>query len=215
MFFILKKPICLKIICSFLLFFIPHVKTICLADYMCSKDNVLANETTKVKIYAQKLIKDGYQLFDKKNNINLRQNAEKLTGDNLNLIWMAKYSLGRYRRSITKEEFIKYFNVYSKYLIKAYSSLVKDYNGQKAYIKRIYQIKQNRYKVNTVLKDGITGDDIEIIYLIDNTKNGYKISDISTSGVSLLNSQKNEFGNILIRKNIDGLISELKAKIKQ
>jgi ABC-type transporter MlaC component len=52
------------------------------------------------------------------------------------------------------------------------------------------------------------------VHKLENAKKStYKIDDIITEGVSILNSQKSEFNNIIINQGIDALIDDLKGKL--
>ena len=51
---------------------------------------------------------------------------------------------------------------------------------------------------------------------LEKTKqNPYKVADIITEGVSILNSQQSEFNNIISNQGIDALIDDLKGKVSK
>jgi ABC-type transporter MlaC component len=64
-------------------------------------------------------------------------------------------------------------------------------------------------------KDSDTGIKVDyLVHKLENTKKStYKIDDIITEGVSILNSQKSEFNNIIINQGLDALIDDLRGKL--
>ena len=55
-----------------------------------------------------------------------------------------------------------------------------------------------------------------LVHKLEKTKqNPYKVGDIITEGVSILNSQQSEFNNIISNQGIDALIDDLKGKISK
>ncbi|MBL9104052.1 MAG: ABC transporter substrate-binding protein [Myxococcales bacterium] len=56
---------------------------------------------------------------------------------------------------------------------------------------------------------------VEIVYAMEQTPEGWKVSDIITDGVSLAKNYKFEFNKILKDKGIDELISRLDVKVSE
>lgn len=55
-----------------------------------------------------------------------------------------------------------------------------------------------------------------LIHKLENeTKNPYRIGDIITEGISVLNSQQSEFNGVISSREIDALITELKQKLEK
>lgn len=56
---------------------------------------------------------------------------------------------------------------------------------------------------------------IEVVYLMEETPEGWKVGDIVTDGVSLAKNYRFEFNKILKDKGIDELISRLEGKVQE
>ncbi len=175
-------------------------------------------ETEALKKYTEDLIDDGYNIFNNKkfSEDDRHKKFSRLIRSHLYLDWMAKYSLGRHRRTIDKEKIAEFAKIYAKFVVKAYADLSSTYNGEKAMLKRIKQIDDDMFIVNMeVLRPG-SQSPIKIDYLVhkleNKTKDPYRISDIITEGISILNSQQAEFNSVISSRGIDALISDLKIR---
>lgn len=181
--------------------------------------NALAhNEEKELEIYVKKLISDGYTLFNDEtlSAANKNQRIIELLNDNLNLDWMAKYSLGRHRRTLDENEIQTFTSVYSRFIVKAYVDLTHHYRGEKANLKTVKKIDEDMFIVNLeIIKPG-SNSPIKVDYLVHEIGNGkdhkFKVADIITEGISLLNSQQSEFNNIISNQGIDALIKDLEEK---
>jgi len=144
--------------------------------------------------------------------------SRQLMAENLDLEWMAKYSLGRHRKELDMPQLKDFTKIYSSYVIKTYSDLVRNYKGQKAVIKKVSNLDDAEYIVKTeVIQNGQPS--IKVDYLVRDVGAGkgkkvaLKISDVITEGVSIINSQQAEFNSMISNGGIDALITELKKKI--
>ncbi len=139
-----------------------------------------------------------------------------LLNDNLNLAWMAKHSLGRFRKNVSKDQLATFTEAYSKYVVNSYLSLVSHYNDQEVKLRSVRALDDKKFIVSMNIIEKENNQNTKVDYLVHRFKgkNGtyYKVSDIITEGISTLNSQQSEFKAILNEKGIDGLISNLGQK---
>lgn len=177
------------------------------------------NEEQILKDYITKLIDDGYTLFndDKVSIVERNRKIEKLLHDNLYLEWMAKYSLGRHRRTISNDKISEFIAIYSKFVVKAYVDLTHHYNGEKAKLKAVKKFDDDMFLVYMeIIKPG-SNSPIRVDYLVHQLEgvedNPFRVADIITEGISILNSQQAEFNNIIANQGIDALIIDLQSKI--
>ncbi|GAB4168277.1 MAG: phospholipid-binding protein MlaC [Rickettsiaceae bacterium] len=176
-------------------------------------------EATGLKSYVEELIQEGHNIFHDKSlsESERKKKTNDIIRSHLYLEWMAKYSLGRFRREIPKAKIDEFTKVYSDFVVKAYSDLATNYNGEKAILTNIKQLDDDLFIVNTeILKPG-NQSPIKVDYLVHKVegkvKDPYLVGDIITEGISLLNSQQGEFNSVLSTRGIDSLISDLKKRI--
>lgn len=173
----------------------------------------------EVKNYVNTVVRDGSSVL----NDNKLSQAEKinrtrvLISNNLDLDWMARYTLGGYRKTLTPEQINKFIDVYSKYVIKVYANLVKDYRGEDAKVGRVYATGKTMFKVEMTIINNKENQGISVSYSVHPVKDSrdklsLKVTDIITEGVSFLQSQQQEFTSTIANQGIDALISELVSK---
>lgn len=181
-------------------------------------DNAKTDDQEQLKSYVEHLIQESHELLHNASlsDKEMTQQASKLLRANLHLNWMAKQSLGRNIKSISKEQLKDFTKAYSAFVIDSYSKLVKSYKGEKGKLVRVNKISNNLFMVDTEILSTNDGTRTEVKYLVHelNSKDKIRflIGDIITEGVSLLDSQRSEFNQILSNKGIEGLISEIKQK---
>ena len=134
---------------------------------------------------------------------------------NLDFDWMGKFVLGRYRRGLSPAQVSDFTNVYKLYLTKTYSESVKNYKGEKIEVKGVQKISDQEYVVKTLIIK-TNHDPLAVDYLVRQFGNGggvsYKVFDVVTENVSMLNSQQAEFGGVISSSSLDKLKADLAQK---
>lgn len=177
-----------------------------------------AKKIDGLKIYIEALIDNGYKIFNDKtiSNTERTKRIRALISSHLDLDWMAKSALGHHRRTISKDKISEFSKVYSQFVIKAYTDLSISYGGEKAVLKKIRKIDHDMFIVNMEILRPNGQQPIKIDYLIhqiNTDKNEpYRIGDIITEGISILNSQQAEFNSFISNKGIDKLINDLRNR---
>lgn len=180
-----------------------------------------SSDTEELKRYVEDLIDEGYKLVHDKTLIESQRHkkSSKLIRSHLHLDWMAKYILGRNRRIISDDKIAEFTKIYSKFVVKVYADLSNNYNGEKAVLKNIKKVDDDMFIVNMEIVRPSGQQPVKIDYLVhkleNQPSNPYRISDIITEGISILNSQQSEFNSVISSRGIDVLIAELQKKIER
>jgi phospholipid transport system substrate-binding protein len=201
-----------KIIISLFLLFIHFFA------YSSIDNKAPANIPVGLSEYISDLV---HQTSSMLNNPNLSKEikiskARSLMNDNLDFDWMANYTIGtKGRKALSAEQKKEFVKVYSKYVTKAYTDLIKDYKGQKPQITAVRPITETEFMVSmNISREG--QESVKVEYLVREMKNGekdvFKVSDIITENVSLLEAQQQEFMNTLDNEGFDKLVQNLKAR---
>ena len=178
-----------------------------------------SEDTDELTKYVENLIDDGYKLVHDESLTDAQRHVKssRLIRSHLYLDWMAKYTLGRNRRIIPSEKIAEFVKVYSKFVVKVYADLSSNYNGEKAVLKTVRQIDDDMFIVNMEITRPSGQPAIKIDYLVhkleNNTKEPYRIGDIITEGISVLNSQQSEFNSVISSGGIDALIIDLQSRM--
>lgn len=180
-----------------------------------------SSDTEELKRYVEDLIDEGYKLVHDKTLTESQRHkkSSKLIRSHLHLDWMAKYTLGRNRRIISDDKIAEFTKIYSKFVVKVYADLSNNYNGEKAVLKNIKKVDDDMFIVNMEIVRPSGQQPVKIDYLVhkleNQPSNPYRISDIITEGISILNSQQSEFNSVISSRGIDVLIAELQKKIER
>ncbi len=138
----------------------------------------------------------------------------KLFEDSVDTQWIARFAMGTYWRDASDEQKNEYTKLHKQFLINSYVPKFKQYTNQKIVIKKAHLTDtDNEYMVETeiVNADGVS---ISVDYKVRKNNNGkYQIFDVVAEGVSLITTQRSEFGSILSRKGVDSLITQLKGRV--
>lgn len=158
------------------------------------------------------------QTFDILHDANLTipektERSEKLIAENLDLNWMALYTLGRNRRVLMPMQVQQYVAAYKRYVIETYGSSVKLYDGQDVQVQQVMPLDDTEYSVATLFVNQSSGQEVSVKYRVRLMKEGdYKVFDIVTEGISLVQSQQAEFNSLLSTHGFEKLLEVLHTK---
>ncbi|MDC0864882.1 ABC transporter substrate-binding protein [Rickettsiaceae bacterium] len=204
----MKSSLFIKIVLGFVVFLLPYTVSV-----------ARTNNITELESYIDNVLSEGYKIFND-NTLSEYQKIDKTKSfikKYFYLGWMAKSSLGRNRRSLSKQKIEEFSHVYSNFIIETYSELSSSHDGEKAIIKQVIEIDDSLFIVSTEIVRPGRPRAYKVEYLVhkinsDNGKSSYLLGDVITEGVSMLNSQQAEFGNVIAEEGIDALISDLRKR---
>jgi len=127
---------------------------------------------------------------------------------------IAIYTLGKYRKSITDEDKIKYKKLFRSYFLKSFSSRLVDYTDPKINVVSEKKINEKYTIVNSILEADKGRPEVKIdwrVYTKD--PNRPLIRDLIVEGLSLARTQKEEFNSII--QNNNGEIEALFKTLEQ
>ena len=127
---------------------------------------------------------------------------------------IAIYTLGKYRKSITDEDKIKYKKLFRSYFLKSFSSRLVDYTDPKINVVSEKKINEKYTIVNSILEADKGRPEVKIdwrVYTKD--PNRPLIRDLIVEGLSLARTQKEEFNSVI--QNNNGAIEALFKTLEQ
>ena len=133
---------------------------------------------------------------------------------NVDINGIGMYTLGKYRKSLTEDEQLKYKKLFKSYFLKSFSSRLVDYSDPKISVISEKKINEKYTIVNTILEETSKNPQIKIDWRIY-TKNPERplIRDLIVEGLSLARTQKEEFKSII--QNNDGDINYLFKSLEE
>tara|TARA_B100001123_G_scaffold207460_1_gene234930 strand:- start:633 stop:1223 length:591 start_codon:yes stop_codon:yes gene_type:complete len=127
---------------------------------------------------------------------------------NVDIDGIGMYTLGKYRKTLSQDQKIKYKKLFKSYFLKSFSSRLVDYSNPKISVVSQKKINEKYTIVNTILEANSKNPEIKINWRIY-TKNPERplIRDLIVEGLSLARTQKEEFNSVI--QNNDGDINAL------
>ncbi|MEY3197493.1 MAG: hypothetical protein RLZZ59_864 [Pseudomonadota bacterium] len=170
-------------------------------------------DDSKIESYVQNLVNDSLNVLkdDKISSNDRTTKIRNMLANNMDTTWMGKFTLGRIIKTLSESEINTFISTYKSFVLNSYAKAVSQYHGENVQIKHVQTMDEGFSIVQTQVIKG-DGNVINVNYLVHNSDNTYKVCDIITEGISLINSQRAEFMGVIASKGIDSLISDLKQR---
>jgi len=125
---------------------------------------------------------------------------------------IARKVLGKHARKATDEQKEQFAEAFRGYMIRFYSNAFAEYSNETVEYLRTpdYESKKRVY-VRTKLNRS-TGAAIPIDYRLQRSGDSWKIIDIKIEGISLVISNRTQFGSSIARDGLDTVIAKLQYK---
>ena len=158
----------------------------------------------------------------KQNKPNLKQNhqviyqaVERYLLPNVDVSGMSRSVLGREAwnkaSAADKQEFTR---VFTQLIIRTYANPLAEYTDETVRFLPLHNPADGRFtRVNSVIVRS-NGQNIPLSYSLVSKNNGWKIYDLSVEGVSLLQSFRSQFGQILQSASMQDLIAQMRKNSK-
>ena len=145
------------------------------------------------------------------------EKLKQIASETVDINGIGYYTLGAYRKSISKNEINQYEILFEQYFLKSFSSRLAEYSNPEIEVVSKKELNKNYTMVSSVLVGTEQRPKVKIDWRIY-TKNPEKplIRDLIIEGLSLARTQKEEFSSIIQSNNgdINALFSTLREFIK-
>jgi phospholipid transport system substrate-binding protein len=126
---------------------------------------------------------------------------------------MSRRTLGKKNwKKLSASEKIEFVEIFSKLLKNIYVRKIESYTEETIKYSKP-RTKKNRAIVKTILMQDKV--ELPIIYRLVDRKGKWLVYDVIIEGVSIVKNYRSQFGRILARQGYQGLISQVKDKVKQ
>ena len=124
------------------------------------------------------------------------------------------YSLGSYRKNLSKDQLKNYINIFEEYFLKSFSSRLAEYSNPEIEVNSKKKLNENYTIVSSTLVATDSRPEVKIEWRVY-TKNpeNLLIRDLIIEGLSLARTQKEEFSSII--NSNDGKIEALLKNLSE
>lgn len=178
-----------------------------------------ANDAKDVEQFINKLGKNIIEIADdeKLNVVQKRDKLVNLVDSVIDSKWISKFVLGKYYRRANDSQKEKFKQLYREFMIHTYSPKFTGYNGEKFEVINIIN-QSNYYTAKCLFYPKDDSPAINLNFRVK--KNTYSadpkflVFDIIAEGVSLIETQRSEFGSVISREGMDKFLKDLQERIK-
>jgi len=137
----------------------------------------------------------------------------KILKDGFDMPLIARFAMGRYWRIASKEQRHDYLILFTDYVVKSYAVKLGGYKNEALVIVSEQPLQNKKdVLVSTRIKRP-TGAPINTVWRVRHGKRGLRIIDVMVEGISMLVTHRDEFGAVIQRHGVTGLIETLRARI--
>lgn len=184
-----------------------------LAASQMGPDKILEQSTQKMVIALQTHRAD--ILAD---NTRLYPLIEDILLPHIDIITTSRLVLGKHWKGASKQQKLKFIREFRNLLVRFYGTALAEYLGgneiKKNMIRFLPLTESLDKKELTVHSEVIppSGKKVPVYYRMHNTRKGWKIFDVTVSGVSLITTYRTSFAVEIKQKGLDGLIGALASR---
>ena len=127
---------------------------------------------------------------------------------------VGRFVLGRHWRTASKEQRRDYMAIFVDFIVRVYASRFDSYGGELFTARSVIDDESGDKIVRAQIVRPSGHDPIGIDFRVRMRDEGYKVIDVIVEGISMLHTHRVEFASVVNRKGIDGLLSDLRARVE-
>jgi len=153
------------------------------------------------------------------NKLSLDQKKQQLITlieNHVDTDWVSKFVLAKHYRSATDEQRERFRLLYREFMINTYAPKFKGYNGEKFVVKNDVSKQSSYYLVKCIFYPK-ESPPVNLDFRIRKKSEGsdFAILDIIAEGVSLIETQRSEFGSAISTSGLDKFLDDLEIRVKK
>jgi len=128
--------------------------------------------------------------------------------------WISRFVLATNYQSATQAQRDRFEGLYRDFMIYTYAPSFKGYNNEKFQV--VDSIQQGKYYLVKCVFIPADSPKVNVSFRLKKAegKAGFDLLDIIAEGVSLIETQRSEFGSVISAKGLDGFLDDLEARVK-
>ncbi len=193
----------MKRIFCFLLFFL-LLSHVVVADVETEAEKVLKKSVGSVFTI----------MLDKEMTIGQKKSKViKITNKVFGFSLMAKLSIGKAHWSeFDAKQKVEFISLFTELFQDFYIDKLDLFSNEEVIFKPATVVKKRKVQIPTILLS--KGKEYSLLYKMSNTKDGWKIYDITIEGVSLIHTYRSQYNHILKSGKVEDLLTKMREKKK-
>ena len=193
----------MKRISCFLLFFL-LLSHVVVADDETKAEKILKSSVGEVFT----IMLDEEMTMDQK-----KSKVIKITNKVFGFSLMAKLSIGKAHWSeFDAKQKVEFISLFTELFQDFYVDKLDLFSNEEVVFKPATVVKKRKVQIPTILLS--KGKEYSLLYKMSNTKDGWKIYDITIEGVSLIHTYRSQYNHILKSGKVEDLLTKMKDKKK-
>jgi phospholipid transport system substrate-binding protein len=193
----------MKRISCFLLFFL-LLSQVVVADVKTEAEKTLKSSIDKVFT----VLLDEEMTMDQK-----KSKVIKITNKVFGFSLMAKLSIGKAHWSeFDAKQKVEFISLFTELFQDFYVDKLDLFSNEEVIFKPATVAKKRKVQIPTILLS--KGKEYSLLYKMSNTKDGWKIYDITIEGVSLIHTYRSQYNHILKSGKVEDLLTKMREKKK-
>lgn len=138
--------------------------------------------------------------------------------DGFAITGIAKFTLGRYWRSANEQQRAEYLALFEDVIVDAWATRFTKYSGQQFEITEESSIPGTANQNTVIVRSLIWASPdtpIRVNWRVASAGDIYKITDVIVEGISMANTQRDEFASLVRNNGFAGLLASLRTKSGQ
>ncbi|MCA1956146.1 ABC transporter substrate-binding protein [Zymomonas sp.] len=156
------------------------------------------------------LIAEALSVAQNNDKVHAHQKLKTLLAQYFQVDEIGESLVRRWKSQITPEQLTAYKAALPNFIINTYANRIADYSSAKLKIIRIIPAGDGAAVLSQVTKSG--SDPVNVIWTLEHTSQGYKVSNMTVGGINLLITQRADFDSVVEHKGFDSLIKMLQAR---
>ena len=183
--------------------------------FIFSLSNINYSSSIEPDIFVQSTVNRASEALNNKNSKEEKiEKLKQIASETVDVKGIGFYTLGAFKKNISKDELKQYENLFNLYFLKSFSSRLAEYSNPEIEVVSKKKLSENYTMVSSILVSTEKRPEVKIDWRIY-TKDPENplIRDLIIEGLSLARTQKEEFSSII--QSNDGDINSLFATLKE
>ena len=129
---------------------------------------------------------------------------------------VTRFVLGRHWKSATNEQRAEFSAIFLDFIARVYASRFDSYSygGERFTVRSAIADESGDTIVRARVARPSGADPVELDFRVRSKDGNHRVVDLYVEGISMLLTHRAEFGSVINRKGIDGLLSDIRARIE-